>query len=443
MTYKDPCVVHLPDAPDGSPMGWLMLMSRVRVAAGSTIGGNPTDSMSDIVAWWAEEADPYFKESTVTGPYWIAPSIGSLGSGSDGYRLWLSVPGGIALSGDTLAVYFMTEVCSWWMAVDPELDPTTNDPAILDARNDLLDTVFDGILWLDRQRVTTEVLEPFQSAIGVHLIPLQRLRDLKTAGLYDDEGAWGTTASGATYKACEGSGSVKSPAYLWEYDPSGAPASELVNRDGTFKFADPQCASCSVEAQAPNTADARLFLAAIPRDKNSWWESRAPDNNDWYLDDQGTHGLWLAFPVDSTATVTRKDGTREAAVAGVDWMLAATTPFEPGEFKSKLGSLTSLDGSGTTIEARIPLDPDPVAAPDGSYFDVFYGLQEFPGTTAIGSSVVLLGTSRGDHADGCEFGVGEAEAAVAARMGRGKCGCVRLAILAGRSDYGVRIRNWR
>jgi hypothetical protein len=338
--YKDPSIVHLPDG-----KGWLMLLSRVRrtsaeVAASGFMTG-PNDCLSDIVAYWAEESDPGFEDaSTVTGPYWIAINISTLGPDTEGIRFWLSVPGGAMISPTTLGVYFVVEATRYNQAVQGDAGA--------------IDDVYRDVAQYDR---TSAVLggTPFESCIGVHLINVADLEAQRAAGNYGSEVDWAKSSSGGKYALPRTVGVL----YLWQDDGTGLPSTEFVEASDYVKVADPACSRCSLDSSTIGTfGNLRFFNSVIGR-------------GDWLNHKDSLHGLWMATPLATgVATVLRKDGSMAPTAAGFDWLLTTSTPFEPTQYDVP----KTLDPTHTTTFA-LPLDPDPVRLSTGQW-RVDWGLIE-------------------------------------------------------------------
>lgn len=348
--YKDPSIVHLPDG-----KGWLMLLSRVRrtsaeIAADTAAnGGNyvfhsgPNDCLSDIVAYWAEESDPGFEDaSTVTGPYWIAINISTLGPDTEGIRFWLSVPAGAMISPTTLGVYFVVEATRYAYAVQGDAD-----------------SVYRSLAKYDRSSATM-----FESCIGVHLIDIADLEAQRAAGDYGNEVDWAKSSSGGRYALPRTVGVL----YLWQDDGTGLPSTELVEASDYLKVADPACSRCSLETSTIGTfGNLRFFNSAIGR--GDWMN---PVNRD------SLHGLWMATPLATgAATVLRKDGSMAPTAAGFDWLLTTSAPFEPAQYDVP----KVVDSTRTTTYA-MPLDPDPVRLSTGQW-RVDWGLAEDDNTIPL------------------------------------------------------------
>jgi hypothetical protein len=89
------------------------------------------------------------------------------------------------------------------------------------------------------------------------------------------------------------------------------------------------------------------------------------------LSDRSMMGLWMSKPLASgVASVTRKDGTISTTVAGFDFLLTSSTPFEAAEY-----DITSVRPPATTVDYSLPLDPDPVRLSDGTW-RVDYGIEQ-------------------------------------------------------------------
>jgi hypothetical protein len=125
ITFKDPCVVHLPYG-----YGWLMLVARIRKYEDAneeepdkawTVGYTPQNCFSDIVAFHAQEDDPAFQAvGRVRGPIWMVSDLrGARDDGSPEARTWLGVPGAIMLGHD-LYVYYQCEAAEYFTM--PEYD---------------------------------------------------------------------------------------------------------------------------------------------------------------------------------------------------------------------------------------------------------------------------------------------------------------------------------
>lgn len=399
--YKDPCVVHLPKDQSGNGRGWVMLLSRVRSDAGKQ-DSSPNNSMSDIVAYWADENCPGFDKNYnsedgtgVKGPYWIAINISTL-PGTAGIRFWLSVPGGavIDIQGKYyLAVYFVVEAANEYGVVETPTEGITTSST---------DAIFAGLYYLDRTTTTK-----FQSCIGVHLIDIDEFKfDDPSATNYGNESEWAQTSYslGGPYALPRTRGKL----YLW-YDTDGAgsykPLAEVLESDPCafdaryLKLADPQCGRTSLETADIGTLDyLRLFNSTIGRSETN--------ETDWgyYFFETTGHpmmlGLWMATAIDPTEVigltrVVSSDGIVDATpltMPGFDFLLTSSQPFEPGYiyavaehwFWTGYPDPPGPPDDPRWIETWSPyawlaLDPDPVrlSLSDGTWiWRVYFGVQD-------------------------------------------------------------------
>ena len=376
--YKDPCVVHLPNG-----KGWLMLLARHRVLAGSPIPQSVDASLADIVAYWANEEDPDFKQTedisedlhAVRGPYWIAINLSTLGPATNGYRFWLSVPSGCIMKNeegeDLLAVYFVAEATQY---PDAYYGGTSSESFAW---------AYSRIGKLDRSNTCW-----FQSCIGVHLI---KISDLEAAS-YGNEEVWASSASGTTYVIPRTAGRL----YLWLDDGMGNPNLELVEYGSSegvgnyLKLADPQLCRCSTDGNETDLSSIRMFSATIGRSEGF------SSSIDWGLH-WATHdmllGIWMATPFDpASSPVSRVDGdSTPTTMAGFDYLLTTDTnaedesststhphpTFEPGLIWAVLDDADAIEHGGGSAQAYAwqAVDPDPVFLSDGTV-RVHYGISD-------------------------------------------------------------------